>query len=122
MRTVYIAHPISGDLHYNLRRVLDICEAIHRANASARKKVVPVAPYLTSLMYLNDDDWQEHDLGVEASHECFRRKFIDELWLYGDHISSGMREEIALAQHYDIPVIAKTEETRREIEALLAIA
>jgi hypothetical protein len=119
MKTVFIAHPISGDVRYNLRRVLDICEAIHRSNTDARKKIVPVAPYIGSLMYLDDDVWEEHELGVEASHECFRRKFVDELWLFGDRISAGMREEIELARRFDIPVIPKTKETARELELVL---
>ena len=119
MKTVYIAHPISGDIDFNMSRVFQICEEIHRCNQQSQKKIVPVAPYLTSLQYLQDDVWEEHELGVEANHECFRRKFIDELWLYGDHISDGMREEVLLARRYDIPVIPKTEATRRELEDIL---
>ena len=119
MKTVFIAHPISGDIRYNMRRVLNICEDIHRRNMDTNKKIVPVAPYLASLLYLDDDVWQEHQLGTEASHECFRRKYIDELWLFGDHISPGMREEILLAQELEIPIIPKTQETKRELEGVL---
>ena len=109
-KTVFIAHPISGDVRGNIEKVLKICEEIHT------RDIIPVAPYLVSLQYLNDEVVEDRELGMEANHECFRRRYIDELWLFGDFISSGMWKEIGLAREIGIPIIAKTEGTLRDMK------
>ena len=110
-KTVFIAHPISGDVRGNVKKVLEICEMIHT------KDIIPVAPYLVSLQYLDDAVVEDRELGMEANHECFRRHYIDELWLFGDFISTGMWKEINLARELGIPIIPKTEGTRRDLKA-----
>ncbi len=112
-KTVFIAHPISGDIKGNIQKVLEICRNIHRDG------IIPVAPYLVSLQYLNDEVVEDRQLGVEANLECFHRRYIDELWLFGDRISSGMEEEVKLAQALKIPIIAQTEGTKKDLVNLL---
>ena len=108
-KTVFIGHPIGGDIRSNTAKVLKICEEVHT------KDIIPVAPYLISLQYLNDEIIEDRELGMEANHECFRRRYVDELWLFGDKISNGMQKEILLAREVDIPIIAKTEGTKRDL-------
>lgn len=110
MKTIYIAHPINGDVNGNVEKILAICARIHSKN------IAPIVPYLIYLRYLDDDDQIDRRLGMDASNECFRRKFIDEVWLFGDKISQGMAEEIKLAKKYNIPIIAKTEATKHDLE------
>lgn len=112
MKTVFIGHPISGDIKSNMKKVLQICADIHT------KDIVPVAPYLTSLQYLNDEVVEDRELGIEANHECFRRRYVDELWLFGEYISPGMKREIELAGEVGIPVVPKTEGTSRDLNML----
>ena len=109
VKTVFIAHPISGDIRGNIEKVLKICTDVHT------KDIIPVAPYLISLQYLDDEIVEDRELGMQANNECFHRRFVDELWLFGDHISSGMWKEIQLAKELGIPIIAKTECTRRDL-------
>lgn len=106
MKTVFIAHPISGDIEGNMKKVLNICKEVHS------KDIIPVAPYLVSLQYLNDEVVEDRDLGVVANLECFHRSYIDELWLFGDKVSSGMKQEIFLAKELNIPIISKSEGTK----------
>jgi len=110
MRTVFIGHPIGGDIRGNVQKVLKICAEVHTND------IIPVAPYLISLQYLNDEAIDDRELGMEANHECFRRRYVDELWLFGDRISSGMQKEVQLAKEMGIPVVCKTEGTRRDFE------
>jgi len=109
-KTVFIGHPISGDIKSNIKKVLQICAGVHT------KDIIPVAPYLISLEYLNDEVVEDRELGMEANHECFRRKYVDELWLFGDRISSGMMREIELAKEMNIPIIPKTDGTKKDYE------
>lgn len=111
MKTVFIGHPIGGDVERNMKKVISICSAIHSQN------IIPVAPYLVSLQYLNDAVVEDRELGTTANSECFNRKFVDELWLFGDHISEGMKMEISLAKKLNIPVFPLTEGTMRDLES-----
>ena len=112
MKTVFIAHPIAGDVENNIKKVLGICQKIHT------KEIIPVAPYLVSLQYLNDNVVEDRELGKEANLECFRRKYIDELWLFGNRISLGMIQEIKIALDFKIPIFSKTPETEKELTEL----
>lgn len=111
-KTVFIGHPIAGDIKANAEKVLNICKEVHT------KDIIPVAPYLVSLQYLNDEVIEDRELGMEANHECFRRGYVDELWLFGDRISTGMKGEVELAKELNIPIIPKTENTKKDLEKL----
>jgi hypothetical protein len=71
------------------------------------------------LRYLNEDVVEDRGLGIAANLICFHRGFIEELWLYGDRISAGMKEEVLLALRLDIPVVAKTPETERDLARIV---
>ena len=107
-KTVFIAHPIGGDVPGNSRKVLEICKKIHDRNT------IPVVPYLVSLQYLDDEVAEDRELGIEANLEFFHRGHIDEVWLFGDRISTGMEREVLLALELGIPVVPQTEETKRD--------
>ena len=111
-KTIYIAHPIGGDVSNNIKKVLKICSEIHN------ETTIPVVPYLVCLQYLSDTDPASRSLGISADLETFHRGYIDEVWIYGDHISAGMKKEIELALSLNIPVFAKTKETIEEFEKM----
>lgn len=48
VKVVYVSHEISGDVDGNVRKVLEICRRLHT------KDVIPIAPYLVALQYLDD--------------------------------------------------------------------
>ncbi|MCA9375071.1 hypothetical protein KC622_01935 [Candidatus Dojkabacteria bacterium] len=58
--------------------------------------------YLVSAKYLQDHIQEEWGT-VNTEH--LLRKVMDEVWLCGDKISMGMKEEIKLALKYQIPVV-----------------
>jgi hypothetical protein len=112
MKTVFIAHPIGGDVKNNVKKVISICSSLHS------KHLIPVAPFLVSLQYLDDEVISDRELGIDANLECFHRKYIDELWLFGDRISEGMKKEIQLAKELQIPIVPQTDGTKRDFEKL----
>ena len=107
-KTVFIAHPIGGDVRGNAKKVADICRMVHDKN------VIPVAPYMVAIYYLNDEVIEDRELGIEANLETFHRRYIDELWFFGDRISPGMEQEVWLALELGIPVIPKTDGTKKD--------
>lgn len=109
-KIVFIGHAISGDPVGNRQKVLDICRELQSPD------IMPTAPYAFLLDYLEEKDWPVGQLAVD---EYFRRRFVDELWLYGTRISDGMRKEIKLAYDCGIPVLAKTPETKAALPQVL---
>ncbi|MCX6736437.1 MAG: DUF4406 domain-containing protein [Candidatus Parcubacteria bacterium] len=113
-KTIFVAHPISGDIQGNVEKILKICKEIHN------ETTIPVAPYLMSLRYLDDSESEERDLGIGANLETFHRGYVDELWLFGDTVSPGMKEEIDLALSLGIPIVAKTEGTKKSLQNIIS--
>jgi len=114
MKIVYIAHPIAGDIFYNK---LWIKQIIRKLNLT-EPDIVPFAPYLVDLDCLHDEIPKERQRGIKNNTALLRAGFVDELWLYGTTISPGMICEIQLANELNIPVIAKTDGTKKDLEKL----
>jgi len=106
MKIVYIAHPIGGDVANNLNKV---CLIIREINLT-EPEVVPFAHYIVDCHCLDDSVPEERERGIKNDMELFSRKFIDELWLYGDRISNGMIAEIGICEQLNIPVVFKSKE------------
>ena len=99
-KIIYVAHEVSGDVEGNIKRILAICRRLHT------KEVIPFAPYLTALQYLDDADAEERELGIRANAEFFRRGTIDEVGVFGRKVSRGIFGEFELALQYGIPIKA----------------
>lgn len=113
MKVVYIAHPISGDIKANINRILTIVREIN----IEQPDIIPFAHYIVDCQALDDDIPAERERGIKNDTELFKRKFIDELWLYGQKISKGMWAEIRLCNELGIPVRAKTSSTELDLLA-----
>lgn len=100
MKTIYIAHPISGNVPGNLAKIIAIIRTINLTMPD----VVPMAPYYTDILALNDAVPAERKRGI-ANDTHIIKTCIDELWVYGDYENSiGCMAEIALCQELHIPV------------------
>jgi hypothetical protein len=112
MKVVYIAHPISGDIENNLKKIIAIIREIN----ITQKDVVPFAHYWVDCHALNDNIPEERKRGIDNDMELFNRKFIDELWLYGDRLSNGMLAEIKICKQLNIPIVFKSKELIEKFE------
>ncbi len=110
MKIVYIAHPISGDIEGNLQKIIEIVRVINLSEPD----VLPFAHYWVDCHALNDNISEERDRGIKNDIALLKAGFINELWLFGDRISVGMKHEIELAKELNIPIIAKSVETVNE--------
>ena len=110
MKIVYIAHPISGDVEGNLKRIVEIGRKINMEEP----EVVPFAPYFFDCFALDDRFPEERNRGIKNDIELINKGFINEVRLYGDRISSGMIHEVNLAIELGISVIPMTEATKLE--------
>lgn len=111
MKIVYIAHPVGGDVSGNLKKIRLIIREINLTEPD----VLPFAHYFVDCLCLIDTIPEERERGIKNDIALLRAGFINEVWLYGDRISTGMRYEIDLADELGIPIIPKTPETQKEL-------
>lgn len=102
MRIIYIAHPIGGDVEANLadlRRILRIINTNTHPNKVIGetfdfKDVYACAPYYADIVSLDDHNPLERAIGMNHNTEIILSGVFEELWLTGDKVSLGMKEEI----------------------------
>lgn len=93
---VYICSPYAGDAGTNTDR------AKRYGLFAALQMVVPVVPHLMYPQFLSEDDPRDRRIGLDFSLRLLDR--CDEVWVFGDRVSSGMAGEIARAQDLRLPI------------------
>ncbi|MBZ2175606.1 hypothetical protein K8M07_10200 [Schnuerera sp. xch1] len=96
MKLIFIASPYAGDIKKNTDYAKEACQyVLNEGNAF-------FCPHLLYPQILNDNNPEERKLGISLGKELLVR--CDELWVFGNHISSGMFEEIEFAKSKGIPI------------------
>lgn len=107
MKIVYIAHPIGGDVKGNIDKIVAIVRHINLAEP----EILPFAPYVVDCLALDDSDEMERGRGIKNGLRLLKAGFINEVWLYGSNISSGMGYEIATAIEMGIKIVSMSKGT-----------
>lgn len=113
-KIMYVAHEVSRDVDGNIKNILDICKRYHT------REIIPFAPYLVALQYLDDRSLEERSLGIEVNYEFFRKGTIDEVGVFGSRVSRGIFGELELAFRFGIPI--KSYDKRVEAEVRYALS
>ena len=100
--TVYICSPLGGNVGENLERVKRYTEYALKCGTA------PVVPHFYALC-LDDNKPREREIGIAAGLSLLW--FCDEMWIFGETVSEGMRGEIRLCKRLYIPTrhISETE-------------
>ena len=107
MKKVYICAPLGGDVEHNLENAKKYTEFALKCGTA------PVVPHFYALC-LNDNDPKEREIGMAAGLALLW--FCDEMWIFGDKMSEGMKDEIRFCRNLNIQIRRVREE---EIEKLL---
>jgi len=91
---VYICSPFKGDKGANAEKAKRYCRF-----AFDRKKR-PVAPHCFYPLFMDDDIPEERRLAMSFGADDL--KHCEELWIFGNKISEGMKEEIRAARKMHI--------------------
>ena len=106
-KKVYICAPLGGNVRKNLNRVRNYTRYALMCGTA------PVVPHFYALC-LNDTIPKEREIGMAAGLSLLW--FCDEMWIFGDEITDGMREEIRFCQNMKI----KTKRIRgKELEKII---
>ena len=96
MKLVFICSPYREDPTLNTLRAQRYCRFAYSQGA------VPIAPHLHNTQFLDDKNPKERELGIQLGIEILSR--ADEIWCFGNKISSGMEIELKAAKHFSLPV------------------
>lgn len=115
-RIAYIAHPIAGNVAENLKSLRRV---IYNIN-TYEKDTVPFCPYYADVVTLDDRDPLQRSIGIANNHTLLTRPgVVDELRLYGETISEGMKEEILIAHTMNIPVLCSSQKLYNEYWSII---
>ncbi len=87
---VYICSPFAGDVGTNIEN------ARRYSRFAVEQGYLPITPHLLYPQFLDDDSQHERDLGLFFSLILLDK--CSEVWVFGDHISKGMKAEIKRAK------------------------
>jgi len=102
MRKVYVSSPLRGNVKSN------ISKAQWYARFVAERGHLPIAPHIYFTQFLRDHIPEEREMAMEMNRELL--EWCDELWVFGEVISDGMKQEIEWAK--DKPIRYFTEELK----------
>ncbi len=96
MKIVYICAPLGGDVQNNIYNAM-----LYARYTLCECGATPVVPHIYAKL-LDDSIPEQRELGMRAGRSLIW--FCDELWVFGDRRTKGMREEIAWCKLINIPV------------------
>ena len=92
-KKVYICAPLGDNVTENLERVKEYTEYALKCGAA------PVVPHFYALC-LDDNDPKQRETGMQAGQSLLW--FCDEMWIFGDELTDGMKEEIQFCKNMKI--------------------
>jgi hypothetical protein len=93
---VYICSPYSGDTERNTNN------AIRYARFALERERFPIAPHLYLPLFMDDNKPTERELAL--SFDIRLLGGCREVWVFGDRISEGMKQEIEAAKKQRKPI------------------
>ncbi len=96
MKKIYVCSPLRGDIRKNIDAAERYAKYVFECGA------IPIVPHFFANV-LDDSIPSERKLGMDAGLELL--KDCDAMFVFGDVISTGMKNEIELCNKMGIPVI-----------------
>jgi hypothetical protein len=86
MKLIYVASPYAGDIERNIEFAKEACRFVMNEGHAF------FAPHLLYPQVLDEDDPAGRQLGLDMGMAALAK--CDELWVFGETMSAGMRGEI----------------------------
>ena len=97
---IYVCSPYHGNLTemlQNRKAALAYCKFVTSCGKT------PIAPHVYFTGFLDEDKPAERVAGIAMGIDLLR-SHCDELWVFGDKITDGMRVEIVAAEQHGVPI------------------
>ena len=98
---IYICSPFSGKVKKNKRKARKYCRF------ALEQHSIPFAPHLPFPQFMDDSSLEERQLAMFMN--MIMLGHCEELWVFGDRISAGMKQEIRKAERKHMKIRYFTE-------------
>ena len=105
-KKVYICAPLGGKVKENLQNAVTYTEF------ALKSGVAPVTPHFYATC-LNDNKKEDREIGRSAGMSLLW--FCDEMWIFGDVITEGMKAEINFCKNLNIRIKKINEKDIRKV-------
>lgn len=106
VKKVFICSPFTPEGKTEEEKDGNLLKNIEEAHAACRfalsEGCFPYAPHLYFTQFLNDEDPEEREMGIILGLTWLAR--CDEIWIFGNKITEGMKREIDTAEKLEMPV------------------
>ena len=99
---VYICSPFSGKVKKNKRKARKYCRF------ALEQHTIPFAPHLLFPQFMDDSSPEERQLAMFMN--MIMLGHCEELWVFGENITSGMKQEIHKAERKHMKIRYFTED------------
>lgn len=96
MKLIFLASPLKGDMENNIKKAREYSKYI------VEQGHIPFAPHLLFTQFLDDTNPEERKIGISMGFKFM--EFCDELWIFGDTISEGMKGDIEEFKKMNKPI------------------
>jgi len=93
---VYICSPFAGDVERNTENARRFCRF------AVKQGMIPLAPHLHYPQFMDDTDPAQRRDGLWFALILLSK--TDEIWVFGEFVSEGMKREIEKARVKGIPI------------------
>ena len=93
---VYVCSPFAGDVERNIENARRFCRF------AVEQGAIPLAPHLHYPQFMDDADPAQRKDGLRFALILLCK--TDEVWVFGENMSEGMKREIEKARAKNIPV------------------
>jgi len=100
MKKVYVCAPLGGNIEQNLKKVKTYTEYALRCGTA------PVVPHFYAGC-LDDNNPKDREVGLAAGMSLLW--LCDEVWVFGDTVTDGMRAELQFCKNLNIRIQKITE-------------
>ena len=95
MRVAYVCAPLAGDLKKNISNAKKFGKFLFD------RGMAPVMPHIYAEI-LDDKEPYDRELGMNADRSLLFK--CDEMWVFGDKFTKGMKEEIHFAKMINMKI------------------
>lgn len=102
---IFVSSPYRGDTEENLKKAREYCRDCIFTYTENDIPHMVIAPHLLLPQFMDDNDPEERQFALSMCLDAVRKS--DEVHVYGDILTEGMKRELEEASQHGVPIFFK---------------
>jgi hypothetical protein len=98
-KLIFVCSPYRDNIYQNTLKAVNYCKYVTMNNH------IPICPHIYFTQFLEDTNNIERKTGIEMGKQLLL--LCDEVWLFGQRVSDGMKSELNFARKHNKPIFIK---------------